>query len=448
MLLEQSKIEEYWKDTLETLKSIINEDDFNNILNTLQYEIVGDSLILTTQNDIYKNIILNNYLKPIKESLNKKAGIPIDVILNSAKSLTVEGETPKPAPQKPGKVNKMDELSMALDEEKCFELFIVGKNNRLAAAAAEAVVKSPGKLYNPLFIYGDSGLGKTHLMEAIGNKMKETRPDFRIFFSTAEYFTSLYVDALRNGKIDAFRKRIRSYDLFLLDDIQFLLEKEQTNEEFFHTYNTLYESKKQIVLTSDRSPKDLAMDVRMRSRFEQGMFVELKKPDFETRLAILQDKVKRENMSFTHDILQYLATIITDNIRTLTGALTKLMALASLLGETITLDFAKDTLDQYYNENPTVIDINKIQEKVAQHYNVTITDLIGKSRTQNIAMARHVACYLARELTEMSLPAIGKSFGGRDHSTVINSIRVIEEKLQTEPGFREQITELSGLIIK
>ena len=446
MLLEKSKLEQYWNDTLNTLKNIIDEESFNNYIQNLQFEIIGESIILTAQNDIYRNIVNNNYLNPIKETLNKKAGIPIEVILRSAKSLKVD-DNEEVKPQKPPRPNKIDDLSMPLVEEFCFDLFIVGNNNRLATATAKAVAETPGKLYNPLFIYGDSGLGKTHLMQAIGNKMREIRPDSKIFYTTAEYFTSLYVDALQNQKVENLRRRLRSYDLFLLDDIQLLVSRERTRDEFFYTFNTLYDTKKQIVLTSDKSPKDLAFDERILSRFEQGMLVDIKKPDFETRLAILQDKVRRENMSFSNDILQYLATIITDNIRKLQGALIRLMAQASLLNETITLEFAKETLDQYYNENQVIIDINRIQEKTAAYYNVTIADMIGQSRTKDIALARQVAMYLARELTELSLPSIGKAFGGRDHTTVIHSIRKIEEKFQTEPGFRQKITELSGLIV-
>ncbi|MBQ7257180.1 MAG: chromosomal replication initiator protein DnaA [Abditibacteriota bacterium] len=446
MLLDQTKIEKCWIDTLNLLKDLIDEESFKNYIEPIKFEIVGDSIILTTQNDIFKNIINNNYINAIRESLQKKVGFPIDVILKSEKSLTVDEAPKQPAP-KPTRINKIDELSMPLNEEFCLDLFVIGPNNRFAAAAAEAVAKSPGKMYNPLFIYGDSGLGKTHLMQSIGNRLLEYRPEAKIFYSTAEYFTSLYVNAITEKKIDSFRKRLKSYDLFLLDDIQFLLGKNQTIQEFFHTFNTLFESKKQIVLTSDRPPKDLSLDERYTSRFEQGMFTEIKKPDYETRLAILQEKVKRENMSFTNDILEYLATIITDNIRKLQGALTNLMGRASLLNENITLEFAKDILSEYYNENQVIIDINRIQEITAQFYNVSIADMIGQSRTKDITLARQVAIYFARELTELSLPAIGKAFGGRDHTTALHSTRKIEEKLQTEPGFREQITKLSGLIV-
>ena len=233
----------------------------------------------------------------------------------------------------------------------------------------------------------------------------------------------------------------------MLDDIQFLLNKEGTVSEFFHTFNALYESGKQIVLTSDRSPNELDMDNRLISRFEQGMFTDIKHPDFETRLAILKEKSKKENINLPEDVLEYVAKIITDNIRKLQGALTRLMAQSSIYKIDIDLPYAQTILNEYYKLNEKIVDINKIQQITANYFNISITDMLSTTRTKDITLARQIAMYLCRDLTELSLPTIGKAFGGRDHTTVIHSCNKIQEKLSQEPGFRQQINELSGKIL-
>lgn len=453
MKIDKSNIEEYWVDTCDVIKTFVTEDIYNTHFKPIEIEIVEDTIILTCINDLSKSIISNNYLKSIKEIMQKRSGISFNFVLKSASPLIVneskkESETEPTVIKKQPRKNFVDELSMPLNNSFCFETFVIGNHNRLANACAESVSKTPGKTYNPLFIYGASGLGKTHLMQAIGNRMKEINPYTKVFYTTGENFTSLYVDAVRENKLGSLRKKIRNYDMFLLDDIQFLLNKEGTITEFFHTFNALYDTGKQIVLTSDRAPKDLDMDERLLSRFEQGMFTVIEKPDFETRLAILKEKCISENMAFSNEVLEYVAKLITANIRQLQGALTKLLAEASLLNKTITLEFAEETLDKYYRiGEKKPVNINTIQEKTAAYYNVTVTDLIGQSRTKDIVLARQVSMYLARELTEMSLPAIGHAYGDRDHTTVIHSCRKIEDKLKNENGFRERINELSAKMI-
>ena len=438
-----------WESTKKLIENLISNEDYTTHIEPLKVDFFNNKIILFAINDLSKQIIKNNYLKMIKELFKTQSGYNIEFILESQNVLTASEpiKEEKPVVVKPKQHKNYDEYSMELNNEFCFEDFIEGNNNRMAKASAISVANKPGTLYNPLFIYGDSGLGKTHLMQAIGNMVKSNQPYSKIFYSTGEHFTSLYVEAVKQNKVQAFRQKIRNYDLFLLDDIQFLVNKESTTNEFFHTFNTLFDTGKQIVLTSDRAPKELNMDERLLSRFEQGLFTDVKKPDFENRLAILQDKAKKLNTIFPNEVLEYIARLIKDNIRKLMGALTRLSAQSSLLNEEITIDFAKQVLDSYYNNNPKVIDIESIQENVAKYFNVTVTDLRGQSRTKDLVHARQIAMYLSRELTEQSLPSIGKHFGGRDHATVIHSIKKIEEQIQTDPTIKQKINEISAQIV-
>jgi len=300
-----------------------------------------------------------------------------------------------------------------------------------------------------LFIYGDSGLGKTHIMHAIGHEIYKLDPNFKVYFTSGEAFTSMYVDAARENKIPDLRKRFRNIDLFLLDDVQFLMGKEKTVEEFFHMFNTLYDTKKQIVLTSDRAPKELDLDIRLLSRFEQGMLADIKHPDLETRMAILKEKATKEGMSFSNDVIEYVAKLIKSNIRQLMGALTQLLAQSSLLKQEVTLDFARQVLESYYKtEGGKVVSPDFIQEKTAGFFNISKSELLGISRSKEIVMARQAAMYAAREITQMSLPAIGKAFGGRDHTTVLHSCKKIEEKLKNDPSFRQTMNELLSKMIE
>jgi len=446
----QKNINEAWQKTLSLLETSIPSPTFNVHIKTLSVTLQTDeSIALIAANDLSKEIISSSHLKAIKEIFQKILGYNANIILkvSDINQKTTTLVTSQKTTKK--KNSYLDSLSLPLKPEYCFEIFIVGAHNRLANACALAVTEKLGKTYNPLFIYGDSGLGKTHLMQAIGNRILELNPDAKIFCTTGEAFTSLYVDATRENKIPDLRKKLRNFDLFLLDDIQFLIGKNSTTEEFFHTFNTLYDTGKQIVLTSDRSPKNLDMDVRLLSRFEQGMFIDIKKPDLETRMAILKEKANREYMHFSDDVIEYIAKLIKDNIRQLQGALTKLMAQASLLNENITVEFARETLEKYYRDNTTsIIDVYTIQEKTAHFYNITIDDIVGQSRTKDIVIARQAAMYLTKELTDLSYPSIGKAFGDRDHTTVIHSCKKIEEKLQQEPEYRSTLNHISSKIVE
>lgn len=445
-MLDINKIKECWLDTKETLKTIIPKEDYELHIEPLQFEIKDSNVLITAQNDLSKEIIKSAYIKKITEIFIKKLGFSINIFLTSELSATVSAEN-KIQEMPKRKISFIDDFSMSLKEENTFENFIIGKNSQFAHACCFSVANNSKMLYNPLFIYGESGLGKTHLMQAIGNYIKNKNEYAKIFYTTAEYFSSLYVEAVRDNKLQNFRKKIRNYDIFLLDDIQFLMNKEGSITEFFHTFNALENTKKQIVLTSDRAPKDLQMDDRIISRFEQGIITDITKPDLETRIAILKGKCQRENVDFSADILEYIAKRITDNVRILQGALFRLIVQSSILNEAMTLDKAAEILNRYYEDKTKTVDIKIIIEAAAKFFNVTIEDLTGSSRVKDIVNARQAAMYLARELTEMSLPAIGKSFGNRDHTTVMHSCRKVEDKFQNEPGFREQINTLTGKII-
>ena len=446
-MTDNSQVIKCWEETVETLKIFIQKDEFEIHIEPLKFEIKNDTVILTACNDLSKKIIEDKYLKNITETLNKTLGYRINVkLISGSPIIATEPEGAKPASKKSR--NNFDKFSLPINPEFCFETFIVGKNNQLAHACSVSVSQNPGKKYNPLFIYGDSGLGKTHLMHAIANYIKQNNEFVNIFYTTGEYFTSLYVEAVRDNKLQSLRRKIRSYDVFMLDDVQFLMNKEGTITEFFHTFNALDIPGKQIILTSDRAPRDLQMDQRMVGRMEQGALTDVTKPDFETRLAILKDKTIREHMNFSDDVLAYIASIIKNNVRLLQSALTKLMAQSSLLQCEITVDFAKDSLDKYYNEDPSVYTIETIIEKTAEFYSISVEELTGSQRKKHIANARHIAIYLARELlSEMSLSDIGKHFSGRDHSTILHSIDKIEKDLQEQPGLRNIINRLTANII-
>lgn len=446
-MIEKNQIFNCWQETKEILSAVIPSDEFNIHINTLNFDVKDDIIILTAQNELSKQIIKDKYYKNICETLIKKLGFPIKIDLISAIVITPTEAENQPVHTVKKKSN-IDDFSMSLKPEHTFENFVIGKNNQFAQACCFSIANSSKTLYNPLFIYGDSGLGKTHLMQAIGNYLISKNEYAKVFYTTADYFTSLYVEAVRDNNLPTFRKKIRNYDIFLLDDIQFLMNKEGSLTEFFHTFNALENTKKQIILTSDRAPKNLEMDQRIISRLEQGVLTDVTKPDFETRLAILKSKAIRENMNFPSDVLEYIAKRITDNVRKLQGALTHLIVQASVLNKEITVDYAREILNKFYEENTKVIDIKIIQNTTAEFFNVTAEDLKGQSRTKDIVNARQIAMYISRELlAEMSLPAIGKAFGNKDHTTVMHSIRKVEDKLESDPTFRKQINELEGKIL-
>ncbi len=330
----------------------------------------------------------------------------------------------------------------ALKTEYTFERFIRGDGNLLACSACQAVAESPGKAYNPLFLYGKVGLGKTHLLHAIGNEILKTQPWLRVIYITSERFAIELVHAIRENRTDRFRRTYRGVDLLLIDDVHFLKDKEGTQEELFHTFNELYEHRKQIVLSSDRPPEELSqMQERLVSRFRWGLVADIQPPNFETRLAILRAKAKESGLDIEDDLLSLIAKRVTSSVRALEGALIRATAYAELQGQRLTAELVDAILPE---EPPSELplDIETIKAEVARRYEVTVEQLEGERRDKRIAQARHVAIYLSRELTNSSFPTIGRAFGQRDHTTVMHAYRKVMELLKEAPLFRSEIEEL------
>ncbi|MDO5677205.1 MAG: chromosomal replication initiator protein DnaA [Propionibacteriaceae bacterium] len=334
-----------------------------------------------------------------------------------------------------------------LNPRYTFESFVAGSSNRFAHAAAAAVAETPGKSYNPLMIYGPSGLGKTHLLHAIGHYVTSYYENLRVKYVSTEELTNDFINAISNNRTAEFRSSYRDVDVLLVDDIQFLESKIQTQEEFFHTFNTLHNAQKQIVMTSDRPPKLLeALEPRLRSRFEWGLMTDIQPPDLETRIAILRKKVAQQRLTAGTQVLELIASRIPTNIRELEGALTRVAALASLNAQEITEELTQQVLNDLMPDDAAPVDAQTIMEATAGYYGITHDDLTGSSRVATIASARQVAMYLCREMTELSLPKIGAKFGGRDHSTVLHAVRKITEKIGVDRDLYNQVTELTNQI--
>ena len=327
-----------------------------------------------------------------------------------------------------------------LNKQYIFDTFIIGKNNELAHAASEAVSKNPGGLYNPLFIYGGVGLGKTHLMHAVGNKLLAENPRLRILYVTSEKFTNDYIAAIQTKKIDDFKKMYRNVDMLLVDDIQFIAGKEQTQEEFFHTFNELRDKGKQIILTADRLPKDIpAIEQRLVSRFEWGMVADISAPDFETRVAILKTKLQKKGIYLEDDVVNYIAENVVSNIRELEGALNKILIYKQIENDAIHLEKVKDLLINIINNKKKTVSVRKIAESVATFYSITVDDLIKQSRKKEYVKPRQTAMYLIRKELEVSFPSIGEFFGGRDHTTVMHGVEKVEKAVKVQDEIKQEL---------
>ncbi len=365
-----------------------------------------------------------------------------------------QAPSPSPAQQESGPadtagrgfVASRSKRGVQLNPKYTFKSFVVGAGNQFAHAACMAVAEQPAKAYNPLFLYGGVGLGKTHLLNAIGNYLAE-RSDLRIAYLTTEQFTNEVINSIRYDKMIDLRKRYRNVDMLMIDDIQFLAGKERTQEEFFHTFNTLYEAHKQIVLSSDRFPKDMPdIEERLRSRFEWGLIADLQPPDVETRIAILRKKSEDERIALPEDVIHFLATTMKNNIRELEGSLVRVGAYSSLTGQTITLDMAKNVLRDLIGDKKKIVSIEDIQEVVGSKYHLKIADLKSRRRSKTLVHPRQIAMYLCRELTDASFPEIGRQFGGKDHTTIIHACRQITKAKEADStlhttleGLKEQI---------
>ncbi|NMC82238.1 MAG: chromosomal replication initiator protein DnaA [Armatimonadetes bacterium] len=335
--------------------------------------------------------------------------------------------------------------TVPLNDRFTFETFIIGRSNRMAHAGAVAAAQNPGRQYNPLFLYGGAGLGKTHLMQAVGHAVRSANPNRRVAYLSAETFVTQYVSAIRERKMEDFRARYRHADVLLVDDIQFIADKERTEEEFFHTFNALRDMGRQIIVSSDVAPKELRLDERLRSRFEAGLITDIRPPELETRLAILQNRASQEGTVIPDDVLMYMAELIQSNIRALEGALIKLLAYASVTHSPITQQLAGDVLGNYFSRSPNrdrAITPDDIKRLVARGFDVSVEEINGTSRSKGIVLARQVAMHLMRELTGASLPEIGRAFGGKDHSTVVHACQKVKSLLMNDLDVARHVSKL------
>ncbi len=324
-----------------------------------------------------------------------------------------------------------------------FDTFVVGSSNQFAQAACQAVAELPSRAYNPLFIYGGVGLGKTHLLHAVGHQSGRLFPGMVVAYLSSEHFTNELISAIRYDRTDAFRARYRTIDLLLIDDIQFIAGKERTQEEFFHTFNDLYESRKQLVLSSDSSPKHIPeLEERLRSRFEWGLIADIQPPDFETRVAILKKKADLNRVRLADDVAYLIATRVKSNIRELEGSLTRMIAFCAMTGREMSVDLAQEALSDLWGEEEKILTIERIQREVSKLFGVALSDLKAKDRTKAVALPRQIAMYLARQLTHASLADVGRAFGGKDHTTVLHAVSKIQTLLQEDPKLRTSVDTL------
>jgi chromosomal replication initiator protein len=432
-----------WPQLLARLSIIFGRTEFDTYLkNTRLKGFDGASLTLEAPDPFRRDWILANKEK-IEEALRSATAKPALNLQVTAQhpealkeKLVVSERLVMPAP--------LEERLLPVSPDLRFENFVVGPSNRFAQAAAQAVADNPAKTYNPLVLYGGVGLGKTHLLHAIANAALAKNPALKAVYITSENFMNEMISVLRSGgDMKAFRDKFRKVDILLVDDIQFLVGKESTQEEFFHTFNDLHSYGKQIVATSDIPPREIKLDERLRNRFEWGLVADIGVPDYETRLAILKKKAFSESRAVPLEVLEFLASTFTSNIRELEGSLLKILALASILGREVSQPLAEEALKDVLKPQAKPVSMESIQEVVSQHYKLKLSDMKARKRTDAIAFPRQIAMYLSREMTSSSLPEIGGAFGGRDHTTVIHAVNKIDRKMKSDPAFSREIESLS-----
>ncbi len=438
--IKSQSAEDIWNVLLSNIKSKIPNQSFKTWLEpTKGSSLKGKVLIVDVPNMFFVDWIEEHYRNVIDEALSNIIEGNITVRFNPLET----GIKPKKQKER---IYRVD--SHNLQKRYTFDSFVVGSGNRFAHAACLAVAKSPGQAYNPLFIYGAVGLGKTHLLQAIGNYVIESGPGSKVHYTSCEKFLNEMVDAIQNSTTIQFKKRYRGKDILLIDDMQFIENKEGLQEEIFHTFNSLYDTGRQVIMTCDRPPIEInGIEERLLSRFQWGLVCDLKPPDFETRIAILKKKAELAGASVTNEILIYIAQRIKSNIRELEGALVTLLALSSLTDIELTLDSSRMMLDDILGKEKTnKVSVEKIQEAVSDHYSTSSQALRGKRRTKSVSFPRQVAIYLSRELTNLSLKAIGKAFGGRDHSTILHDYEKIKSLIEHDTDIKEETDQLTKKI--
>lgn len=443
-------IADLWNAALATIETKISKPSFDTWLkSTKAHSLQGNTLVVTAPNEFARDWLEERYAQLISEILYDITGEELEVkfIIPQVKD-DEEPELSLPKKKLKKEEENNDIPQTMLNPKYTFDTFVIGSGNRFAHAASLAVAEAPAKAYNPLFIYGGVGLGKTHLMHAIGHYVLEHNPSAKVVYLSSEKFTNEFINSIRDNKAIEFRNKYRKVDVLLIDDIQFLAGKESTQEEFFHTFNTLHEESKQIIISSDRPPKEIpTLEDRLRSRFEWGLITDITPPDLETRIAILRKKAKAEGLDIPNEVMLYIANQIDSNIRELEGALIRVVAYSSLINKDINADLAAEALkDIIPSSKPKIVTILDIQKAVGQQFNIKLEDFKAKKRTKSVAFPRQVAMYLSRELTDFSLPKIGEEFGGRDHTTVIHAHEKISKLLASDAQLQKQVKELNELL--
>jgi len=437
-----------WEEAQNRLKTQIGETAFQTWIVPLKAtEHSGAQLNLSAPDSFFREWVDQHYRTPIQDLLREIASKPeitisIDARADSAGTVAAPVLV-EPAPRRPA-----DNLSLtALNPRYTFEHFVIGPSNRHAHAYSMAVAESPAKAYNPLFIYGGVGLGKTHLIQAICHHLSRTFPEMKIHYVSSERFTNELIDAIQHHSTTAFRQKYRHVDILVIDDIHFIAGKESTQEEFFHTFNALYDAHKQIVFCSDRPPKEINnLQDRLVSRFGWGLTTDVQPPDFETRVAILRKKIEREPVAVPQDVMMFIAQLIKTNIRELEGALIRTIAYSLLEEEPVTLDLAKEVLKDLLKEPERLVTIDFIQRCVAEEFGIGLPDLKTKRRTKTVVLPRQIAMYLSRVLTDLSLPEIGAHFGGKDHTTVLHSFNKIKEDMAKNEQLKNKVERITQII--
>ena len=440
---EDQTAQNLWAEVSRRLQESLNDSTFRTWFGEVEGDELQDgSFALAVPNDFTRDWIEGHFVHLIAASAREATGseLAIELVVRDAPASAVVG----PAPAR-GPAARVEGMS----PKYTFDSFVIGSSNRFAHAAALAVAEAPAQAYNPLFIYGGTGLGKTHLLQAVGQYVAEHAGEMSVRYVTSETFMNDFINSLRDKRIEGFKQRYRTYDVLMIDDIQFLEHKERIQEEFFHTFNTLYEAGRQIVISSDRPPRELStLEHRLRSRFEWGLITDVQPPDLETRIAILRKKVKTENIHIPDpELLTFIAGRVSTNIRELEGALTRVVAFSSLTGRPMTVELAQDVLrDVFPGGEVPEVSIERIQLTVSERFGISRDELCSDKRSQNIVYPRQVAMYLSRELTDSSLPKIGREFGGRDHTTVIHATSKISRLIREDRSVYNLVQELTARV--
>lgn len=442
-----------WQTCLTQLQEELTPTEFNLWIRPLQAEVNNDILYLYAPNRFVMDWVKNKYLAKISLLLGQlqniespKLNIEVGTPQNTPNLHQTEENKAEPAAEPKWKTKKITDnivYQSGINPKYTFDSFVEGKSNQLANAAAKQVAENPGKAYNPLFVYGSTGLGKTHLLHSVGNKILQSKKNAKVIYMHSERFVQDMVKALQNNAIEDFKSYYRSVDALLIDDIQFFANKERTQEEFFHTFNTLLEGNQQIILTSDRYPKEIdGVEDRLKSRFGWGLTIAIEPPELETRVAILMKKAEENNIKLPEEVAFFIAKRLRSNVRELEGALNRVIANANFTGKAIGIDFVKDALKDLLALQEKLVTIENIQKTVAEYYKIKVSDLLSKRRSRSVARPRQVAMALAKELTNKSLPEIGDGFGGRDHTTVLHACRKIAELRDESNDIKEDYSNL------